>query len=104
MREHSHGSEAGVFEQLAEGEAEVRMKSLHGYQSVAWHSIFSQKDNKTLQTASSFLKGRGERNTNSPVRSAVGQYQRNTSRCVVNSFLVASASKPTMVTDRRMAR
>src|SRR5437879_6315462 len=74
----SHGwDEAGVFEQLAEGEAEVRKKSLHGYQSVAWHSIFSQKDNNTLQTASSFLNGRGERNTSIPVRFAVGQYQRN---------------------------
>src|SRR5438128_4323863 len=74
------------------------------YWSVAWHSIFSQKDKRTLQTASSFLKGRGERNTSIPVRSAVGQYQRNTSRCVVNFFLVASASKPSTVTDRRVAR
>src|SRR5947208_1792194 len=30
------------------------------YWSVAWHSIFSQKDNKTLQTVSLSLKGRGE--------------------------------------------
>jgi len=29
-REHSHSGEAGILQQQAEGEAEVRKKSLHG--------------------------------------------------------------------------